>query len=406
MTGRLRRRQFLKTAAPLSGLSLLGTGLPVRDATAAAGRADVYARLGLRPVINAAGTYTALGGSLMPREVVHAMDQASRHFISIPELQVAAGRRLADLLGAEAALVTSGTAGALLQGTAACIAGKDPEKIRRLPDTAGMKNEVIIQKSHRFGYDHAVRAAGARLVEVETEEQLRAAAGTHTAMLFFLNTNDSAGKIRRHRFVELARRLGVPAMIDAAADVPPAERLHEYLRMGYDLVAVSGGKGLLGPQCSGLLLGRKHLIEAAFLNGPPHSDSVARAAKVGKEEIVGLLTAVELYLKRDHKAEWRRWEERVKVIAAAAAVPGVRTERFVPEIANESPHLRVTWDETALPLKNADVVERLRDGEPRIAVRISDEDKPWIEIAVWMLRPGEERIVASRVRSVLAEARV
>jgi L-seryl-tRNA(Ser) seleniumtransferase len=398
------RRQFLMTAGPASGLSLV-TGRPAR-AAAATRETDVYARLGLRPVINAAATYTGLGGSVMPREVVQAMEQASRHFVSLAELHAAVGKRLAGLLGAEAALVTSGTAGALLQGTAACIAGKDREKIRRLPDSTGMKNQVIIQKAHRFDYDHAMRTAGARLVEVETEEQLRAAIGKDTALLFFLNHADAAGKIRREPFVRIGREAGIPTMIDAAADVPPPERLSEYLRMGFDLVAFSGGKGLMGPQCSGMLLGRKELIEAAFLNGPPHSDTVARAAKVGKEEIVGLLTAVELYLQRDHRAEWRRWEERVRVIAnAAAAVPGVRTETFVPEIANQTPHLRIAWDGQALPLKNADVVKRLREGEPCIEVRVSAADEPSIEVAVWMLRPGEERIVAGRIRRVLEAGR-
>lgn len=364
----------------------------------------MYEQLGVRPLINAAGTYTALSASIVPREVVEAMEEASRSHVSIPELQEAVGKRISALLGCEAALVTAGAAAALTLGTAACVAGKDPEKIKRLPDTAGMKNEVLIQKSHRFPYDHAVRAVGIKLIEVETRKQLEAAINPNSAMMLFLNYADPKGEVRRKEFVEIGKAAGVPTFIDAAADVPPAERLSEYVRMGFDLVTFSGGKGLRGPQCSGLLLGRKELIEAAFLNGSPHSDSIARAAKVGKEEIVGLLTALELYLKQDHKAEWRDWESRVRNIADALKdLRGVRSESFVPEIANETPHLRVEWDERTIPKKNADIVKLLREGDPRIEVRPSAADKPMIEIAVWMLQPGEHRIVAKRVREILKQ---
>ena len=353
-------------------------------------------------MINAAGTYTALSASIMPREVLQAMEEASRYHVSIAELQQAASKRICQLLGSEAALITAGAAAALTLGTAACVAGKDPEKIKRLPDTAGMKNEVIIQKSHRFSYDHAVRAVGIKLIEVETRKQLEDAINEKTAMMLFLNYADPKGQVKRKEFVEIGKRAGVPTFIDAAADVPPAERLSEYIRLGFDLVTFSGGKGLRGPQCSGLLLGRKDLIEAAFLNGSPHSDTIGRLAKVGKEEIVGLLVALELYLNRDHKTEWRIWESRVRHIADAVSdLRGVRTEMFVPEIANQSPHLRIEWDQKLIPMKGVDVAKLLRDGEPRIEVRPSAGDKPVIEIAVWMLQPGEHRIVASRVREVL-----
>jgi L-seryl-tRNA(Ser) seleniumtransferase len=221
-------------------------------------------------------------------------------------------------------------------------------------------------------------------------------------MMFFLNYADPQGQIKRKEFIEIARKAAIPTLIDAAADVPPPERLSEYVRMGFDLVAFSGGKGLRGPQCSGLLLGRKELVEAAYLNGSPHADTLARGAKVGKEEIVGLWTAVELYLKRDHKAEWRDWESRVRDIARTlAGLRGVKTETFTPDIANESPHLRVSWDEKLLPMKNQQAAKLLRDGEPRIEIRPSAGDKPMLEIAVWMLNPGEHRIVARRVRDVL-----
>jgi L-seryl-tRNA(Ser) seleniumtransferase len=359
----------------------------------------------VRPLINAAGTYTALSACTMPREVVSAMEEASRFHVSIAELHAAVGKRIAEMVGAESALVTAGAACALTLATAACVAGKDPEKIRRVPDTTGMKNEVILQKTHRVGYDHAIRNVGVRLIEVETRAQMENAINDKTAMMFFLNYSDPRGQVKRKEFVEIAKKAGIPTLIDAAADVPPPDRLSEYVKMGFDLVAFSGGKGLRGPQCSGLLLGRKELIEAAFLNGSPHSDTVGRLAKVGKEEIVGLWTAVELYLKRDHKAEWRDWESRVREITKALeGLRGVKTETFVPEIANESPHLRISWDEKVIPAKNEQIAKQLRDGEPRIEVRPSAGNRPVLEIAVWMLQPGEHRIVARRVREVLTKA--
>lgn len=408
LLSRWSRRYFLKTSALASTLAgsvsarNVFAAAPETKALKAGGTGmTICQQLGLRPLINAAGTYTALSASLMPREVVQAMEEASRYHVSIPELQQAAGKRIAVLLGSEAALVTAGAAAALTLGTAACVAGQDQDKIRRLPDTTGMKNEVLIQKAHRFAYDHAVRAVGTQLIEVETPAQLESAINDKTAMMLFLNNADAKGQVRRKEFVEIGKRAGIPTFNDAAADVPPAERLSEYVRLGFDLVTFSGGKGLRGPQCSGLLLGRKDLIEAAFLNGSPHSDTIGRAAKVGKEEIVGLLMAVELYLKRNHKAEWRDWETRVRDIAdALRGLRGVSTETFVPEIANESPHLRVEWEEKVIPKKNADIVRRLREGDPRIELRPSDGDKPSLEIAVWMLQPGEHRIVADRLRQV------
>jgi L-seryl-tRNA(Ser) seleniumtransferase len=400
------RRQFVKGAGFLSTTAAAAVNLLAKSGYSAAGnsggRETVYSRLGIRPLINAAGTYTALSACTMPREVVQAMEEASRYHVAIAELHEAVEKKIAAMTGAEAALVTAGAANALTLATAACVAGKDQEKIRRLPDTTGMKNEVILQKTHRVAYDHAIRAAGTRLIEVESREQCQKAIGEKMAMMFFLNFADPSGQIKRKEFVEIAKRAGIPTLLDAAADVPPASRLSEYVAMGFNLVAFSGGKGLRGPQCSGLLLGRKDLIEAAYLNGSPHADSLERGAKVGKEEIVGLWTAVELYLKKDHQAERRDWESRVRDIAKTLnGLRGVKTESFVPDIANESPHLRVSWDEKVLPVKNAQVVKQLRDGEPRIEVRPSAADKPVIEIAVWMLQPGEHRIVARRVREVL-----
>jgi len=392
------RRRFLKTMVSLPGAgALAGCSAAPQEARALR---DVYQELGVRPLINAAGTYTYLSASRMPRAVVEAMEAASRHYVNLNELHAAVGKKISALLGCEAALVTAGAASALTLGTAACIAGKDREKIRLLPDTTGMKNEVVIVKAHRNGYDHAVRNAGARLVEVETAQDVERAVNPRTAALLYFNVHGPEGAIKVDEFAALAKKHGVPAFIDAAADIPPVDNYSRFLKMGYDLAAFSGGKVLRGPQCSGMLLGRKDLVEAAALNNNPNTDAVGRTNKVGKEEIVGLWTALELFVRQDPAARWTEWERRCKAIAAAAApVKAARSEVFVPEIANAVPHLRVIWDAAALGLSPADAVKRLRDGEPRIEVKAVIENG--LEIAVWMLEPGEEEIVGRRLREVL-----
>jgi L-seryl-tRNA(Ser) seleniumtransferase len=390
------RRRFLKSMAALPGAASLAPGtLPVQ-----APSRDVYKELGIRPLINAAGTYTYLSASLMPAPVREAIESASRHYVNLNELQAAVGKRIAALLGCEAALVTAGAASALTMGTAACVAGKDPEKIKRLPDTAGMKNEVIIPKEHRNGYDHAVRNVGVRLVEVETAADVDRVAGERTAMMLYFNVHGPAGKIRVDEFVALAKKHGVPSLIDAAADIPPVENYSRFLKMGYDLAVFSGGKVLRGPQCSGLLLGRQDLVAAAAANNNPQTDAIGRTNKVGKEEIVGLWAALEHFLRQDPAALWKEWERRCAAIAGAAEkAPGVKTETFVPVINNAVPHLKVTWDARALGVTPAEAAKRLRDGEPRIELRALLPEG--LEIGVWMLEPGEAEIVGRRLGEVL-----
>src|SRR5262249_29543409 len=272
-----KRRTFLcaLAGAPGAHLLLAGDSPAGQESASAAGR-DVIQELGVRSFINAAGTFTALTGSWLRPGAVAAMQGASRKFVKLDDLHDAVGRRIAELLQCPAALVTAGCASAMALATAACVAGKDPEKIRRLPDTDGMKNEVIIQKAHRYGYDHAVRNVGVRLVEVQTREELEKVAGERTAMMLFFNDADPLGQIQVAEFAALGKKLRIPTLNDAAADVPPVENLTRYLKMGYDLVAFSGGKALRGPQSAGLLLGRKDLIEGAALNNNPHTDSIGR----------------------------------------------------------------------------------------------------------------------------------
>jgi D-glucosaminate-6-phosphate ammonia-lyase len=393
------RRRFLEIA---SGLPLVGGIIEARTLPAAAatrGGRDYFRELAVRPFINAAGTYTAMTASLMPPEVMEAMQYASKHYVMLDELHDKVGERIAALLHCEAAMVTSGAASALTLGTAAVLTGADRQKIVDLPDLANMKSEVIIQKSHRFGYDHAVRNCGVRLVEVETREDLERAVNDRTAMMLFYNNNNKEGQIRDEEFVQLGKRHGIPTFNDAAADVPPVDNLTKYTKMGFDLVTFSGGKGLRGPQSSGLLLGRKDLIAAARLNAPPNGNTVGRGMKVNKEEMIGMLAALELYLAKDHAAEAREFEVRAEVIrSAAAAVRGVNAETFVPEVANHVPHVRISWDAAAKGMTPADVVNVLRAGEPSIGTR-SEGDT--LVVGVWMMRKGEEKIVARRLREVL-----
>ena len=264
-----------------------------------------------------------------------------------------------------------------------------------------MKSEVIIQKSHRFGYDHAVRNCGVKLVEVESREDLERAVNPKTAMMLFYNNNNKEGRIQDEEFVQLGKKHGVPTFNDAAADVPPVDNLWKYTKMGFDLVTFSGGKGIRGPQSAGLLLGRKDLIAAARLNAPPNGNTVGRGMKVNKEEMLGLLAAHRAVSSKDHAKEQRDFEKRAEEIAkGAAAVPGVKAEIFVPEVANHVPHLRVTWDAAALGIRADEVVKALKDGEPSIGTR---NEGPALVIGVWMMRPGEDKIVARRLREVLEQ---
>src|SRR5882762_7564377 len=293
------RRRFLEI---VSGLLIVGgvveaTTMPAAAAAARGAGRDYFRELGVRPFINAAGTYTAMTASLMPPEVIEAITYASKHYVMLDELHDRVGARIATLLQCEAAMVTSGAASALTLGTAGVLTGTDPRKVVDLPDLAGMKSEVIVQKAHRFGYEHAVRNCGVRLVEVETKEELEQAIGEKTAMMLFYNNNNREGRIQDEEFAQLGRKHGIPTFIDAAADVPPVENFWKYTAMGYDLVAFSGGKGIRGPQSAGLLLGRKPLIEAARLNAPPNGNAVGRGMKVNKEEILGMLMALERFVK-------------------------------------------------------------------------------------------------------------
>lgn len=392
------RRPFLGVMGAMS------VSAKARGAAAGTAKRDVLAELGVRTFINAAGTYTMLTASLMPPEVMTAMTAASRKFVHLGELQDAVGKRIAQLLKCEAAMVTSGAAGALTAGTAGILTGKDQKKILQLPDLTGMKSEVLIQKSHRYGYDHAVRACGVRMVEVETAAEFERAVNEKTAMALFFNDADPRGQIRIEEFVQLCKKHSIPSFNDAAADVPPVENFWKYTRMGFDLVTFSGGKGIRGPQSAGLLLGRKELIEAARLNTSPYSDSISRGMKVNKEEMVGMLVALEMFVNRDHAAEAREWDRRVDVIVKAAKkVKSVESEVVVLPIANHTPHLHLKWDQKVVKITPPEVMKELRAGTPSIEA-CPATSKESLVFTVWMLEKGEEAVVARRVQEILKRA--
>jgi L-seryl-tRNA(Ser) seleniumtransferase len=394
------RRSFLQS---LSTLPVLG-GLFSGAAAARPAPRDFFRELAVTPFINAAGTYTALTASLMPQEVMSAMQYASRHYVHLTKLQDAVGARIAQVLESDSAMVTSGAAGALTVGTAACITGKDQAKILRIPDLTGMKSEVLIQKSHRYGYDHAVRACGIRMIEIETVEEFEKAVNPQTAMALFFNDAEPRGRIDAPAFVALCKKHGIPSFNDASADVPPVANFKKYTKMGFDLVTFSGGKGICGPQSAGILLGRKDLIEAARLNTSPYSDSLARGQKVNKEEMLGMLVALELYVSRDHDAQWKEWERRVSVLTnAVKGLKTMTTEVKIPDIANHTQHLYMRWDPAVLKLTPPDVRNKLLEGTPSIEVTPST-NKQHLVFTVWMMQPGDAEIVAKRLKAIFREA--
>ncbi|MCA1584666.1 MAG: hypothetical protein LC791_07815 [Acidobacteria bacterium] len=368
-----------------------------------------YESIGVRPLINARGTVTIVGASRTLPEVKHAMEEAARHYVQIDELMDGVGRRLAELTGAEWGIVTSGASAALTVATAGCITGGDPDRLAQLPDLRGLKDEVIAPRYSRTAYDHAVKGVGVKIVEVADRAQFEAAIGPRTAMVMVLAGRASdVGPLSVREIASLAGPLDIPILVDAAADelVVP----NPYLAQGAHLVAYSGGKCLRGPQCAGLLIGRKSLVQAAWMNSAPHH-GLGRGLKVGREEIMGMLAAVEMWKTRDHAAEARTWTSWLDHIARRLRpIPGVMAEIRQPEgRSNRTPSLRVEWDMMQIPLAGDAVEKLLWDGEPRIAVSGAGSFLPFppnmepnISIVPYQLEAGEERVIAERVYAVLS----
>jgi L-seryl-tRNA(Ser) seleniumtransferase len=399
---------------------LAATGLAAQPATAARSRQaeegeDYYDKLGVAKIINAAGTYTALTASTMPPSVQAAVARAAKHPVRLADLQKAAGEYLAKQLHCEGAMVTAGAASALTLGTAACVSAGSRSAVHNMPtDLTGLKTEVIVQKAHRYDYDHALRNCGIRFVEVETPEQYDAAFNDRTVMTLFFNAAEG-GRISREEWIRIAHRHNVPCFNDAAADVPPISNLWNYTQMGFDLVTFSGGKGIRGPQNAGLLLGRKDLIAAAMQNNNPRSDTVGRGMKVAKEQIVGMVAAVDWFLTQTDagmEAEFRKRAERIA--AQLKAIPTLESSIAIPNVAaNAVPHLLVRYDQKRVKISPLEVAAELRKGTPSIELNPGTgrrasaglpSDENTIVVGVWMLEPGEDITVARRLREVLGKA--
>ena len=365
---------------------------------------SVYEELGVTTVINGQGTMTVLGGSLIRPEVEAVMALATKHFVSIPDLEVAAGKRIAEMLklpSGYSAIVTSGAAAAMEAGLAGILTGDNPKFIQQIPDLTGMKSEVIIQKTHRNPFDHQLRNTGVKLIVIETREELQKAVTPNTAMMHFSNFANADGQIKVDEWLKFAKEHKIPAFIDAAADTPPVSHLWDYANMGYDLIAFSGGKAMRGPQCAGLLLGRQDLVAYALLNNSPHEDTIGRSQKVGKEEIVGMVKALELYLKEDHEAETKEWQKRLELISAKVkTLPTVTTSFFVPDMANHVPHMEIKWDPQRIKISPNDVNSALRQGKPSIVLTTGEREGA-LSMNSFMLQHGEDAIIADKLYAVL-----
>ena len=407
----LNRRTLIKrlSAMPLLGgifgSTALSSTLSAAPVTAAASR-NLLKELGVRTFINAAGTYTAMTGSLMDDDAVETIRASSKEFVMLDEVQTKVGEKIAALTHAESAVVTAGCFSAMTLGLAGVLTGMDQKKVEQLPHLAGsgMKSEVIAQKAHNIGYSHALTNTGCTIIQVETIEELEKAISDKTALLWFLNIQSDKGSITHEQWVALGRKHSIPTMIDMAADVPPVENLWKFNDMGFDLVCVSGGKAMRGPQSTGILMGKKNLIAAARLSMPPRGSTLGRGMKVNKEEILGMYVALDKFIAQDHQKEWKMLEERVALISnAVKSVNGVTVETYAPALGNHTPTMRIGWDASKIKLTVKTLQEQLRGGNPSIEV-VGEPNA--ISITTWMLKPGQEKIVAARLKEEFTKASV
>lgn len=405
----MKRRDVIKNLSvlPVTGV-VIGSAIPFESMMAApaapsAPKRNLFRELGIRTFINAAGTYTAMSGCIMQEEVIDTIRSSSGEFAMIDEVQDKVGEKIAAMCHAEAATVTAGCWSALVLGTAGVLTGTDMKKVEQLPHLEGMKSEVLVQKAHNHGYVHALTNTGVKIVVVETAEDVEKAAGENTAMMWFLNYAGPDGKIQDKEWVALGKKFGIPTMIDMAADATPVENLWKFNDMGFDLVCVSGGKGLRGPQSAGILMGKKELIAAARLNAPPRGGNIGRGMKVNKEEILGMYVALEKFINLDHAKLWKTWEDRIAVMEnGAKKVSGVTTSVIVPPVANRTPTLIISWDINKIKVKRDDFIRKLREGNPSVTVMGGKDEA--ITITSWNLQPGQEKIVAARLFEEFSKA--
>jgi L-seryl-tRNA(Ser) seleniumtransferase len=391
-------RRDLFTAGALAGLFPrrgAATGKPLYHES-------IYTRLlGVRPLVSCRGHTTIYGGSLMPPEVLRAMAEANDCFVDMYELNEAAGRRIAEVMKTEFALVTAGSFSAMLLGAAACLSGKDQARIEALPHPTWPKRECLIPKGHRVVYDRAYRAAGMTIVQVDSKEQLLNAIGEKTAMIAGLGSTDRTRRpdvITLEEMIGIGKKAGVPVLIDAASELPPVSSLTRYTTMGADLTVISGGKGLLGPQSTGILAGRRDLVEAAALNHSPNAN-IGRGMKVGKEEIVGLIAALNRYVELPHETVHEVWNKKARFLADQLKdVPGLRAEYRINGYGFGE--VRLTWDRKVIPLNGREVFRKLMSGEPRILYYEDDEGGTF---QTRCMKDGDEIIAARRLRQFFLE---
>ncbi len=401
----MNRRDILRYLSVTPVLGTVLSPLFTQKAIAAplkSGR-NLFQELGIRTFINAAGTYTHLSGSPMYDEVVETIRTSAGEFAMIKDVQDKVGARIAAICHAEAAMVTAGCWSALVLGTAGVLTGTDDSKVEQLPDVTGMRSEVIIQKRHKSSYTHALTNTGAKIVEIETAEDFERAVNGNTAMTWFLNSATDKGGIKHQEWLELGKKHNIPAMIDIAADVPPVENLWRFNDMGFDLVCISGGKMLRGPQSAGILMGRKDLIAAARMSAPPAGGNIGRGMKVNKEEMLAMYVALEKFVNTDQDKEMKLWTARTTLIAnTAKKVSGVATEVNLPPIANHFPILSIYWDDKLINLKGSVLVEKLKNGSPSIEVMGGKNNG--ISVATSTLLDGQEKIVAKRIHEELTRS--
>lgn len=394
------RRSFLKGLASTLPLATVTT-VQAQNERAAPAR-DYYKELGVTPFINAAGAYSAYGGARMRPEVIQAMRFAATHKVKMRELHDAVGTRIAELVGSESAMVTSGATAAMVLGVAACMTLDDEDKMRKLPDTSGMRNEVIIQKRHRYTYDRALTVAGAKLVEVETENDVRRRVNHRTAMMFFLKPTQQGDDIPADRYINLARELGIPSFCDAATTTPPAQNVVDGVRERFDLICYSGGKGLRGPYSAGLLLGRADLIRFARRHAAPNDVSIGRGMKVSAEEYLGMLVALETGLSISAADDIAYKRKRFDTIAAALHdIPGVTAKTFVAESHAKELYLDIDWDTNVIDLSREDFVQALRGNTPSVEVRLFLFSGGRIQLSATVMDEGEDEIVGEIIRKTL-----
>ncbi len=399
-----KRRTVIKGlagAVPLSVVATTSAGA-VEELAHSTERRDYFAELGLKPFINAAGAYSAFGGARMRPEVIEAMRYAATNKVKMRELHDAVGQRIATLVGAEAAMVTSGATASIVLGTAACMTLGDEDKMRRLPVTDGIKNEVIIQKKHRYTYDRALTVPGARLVEVESEQDVRDAVGEKTAMMFFLKPTGKGDDIPADRYRDLAKALGIPSFCDAATTTPPASNVVDGVKGGFDLVCYSGGKGLRGPYSAGLLLGREDLIGFAKRHAAPNDLSIGRGMKVSSEEYLGMLVALETGLNISEEDDFAWKQQRFDVISNAISdIPGITTRTFVSEGHANELYLDVDWDTGLVKISREEFIAALRSHDPLVEVRNFRFSGGRVQLSATVMDEGQDVIVGQVFRDVL-----